>query len=347
MKAVILQPEHKLALGDAPEPKLQEHDDVILKVTTAAICGTDVHVKHGQFPGIPPGTIMGHEFVGVVEEVGQDVARFKPGERVAVPAAVYCGTCKACKRGEVQHCYNGGMWGGGEIFGKGLSGAQTQYVRVPFADTCLVPIPDQVPDEQAVFVGDVLGTGYYAAYEGHIRTGDTVVIFGCGPIGLGALVSAWQFGPKQVLCVDMLANRLSLAEHYGAQVIDAGQGKVVERIRNVTGGEGADVVIEAIGAPESFSQALQCVRRGGMVSVVGLFSRPVEFPLQELVYRGIHLSMGLSSLARMNELMSLLETGRIDLAPLATHIFPLDEALEAYDLFENHKDQCIKVLLKP
>jgi alcohol dehydrogenase len=347
MQAVILQPEHKLALGEASEPKLREHDDVILKVTTAAICGTDVHVKHGQFPGIPPGTIMGHEFVGVVEEVGQDVSRFKPGERVAVPAAVYCGTCKACKRDEVQHCYNGGMWGGGEIFGKGLSGAQTQYVRVPFADTCLVPIPDNVPDEQAVFVGDVLSTGYYAASEGHIRTGDTVVILGCGPIGLGALVSAWQFGPKQVLCVDMLANRLALAEHYGAQVIDAGQGNVVERIRTVTGGEGADVVIEAIGAAESFSQALHCVRRGGTISVVGLFSRPVEFPLQELVYHGIHLSMGLSSLARMNVLMSLLETGRIDLAPLATHIFPLDKAIEAYDLFENHKDQCLKVLLKP
>jgi len=347
MKAVILQPENKLALGDAPEPKLQEHDDVILKVTTAAICGTDVHVKHGQFPGIPPGTIMGHEFVGVVEEVGQDVARFKPGERVSVPAAVYCGTCKACRRGEVQHCSNGGMWGGGEIFGKGLSGAQTQYVRVPFADTCLVPIPDQVPDEQAVFVGDVLSTGYYAACEGHIRTGDTVVIFGCGPIGLGALVSAWQFGPKQVLCVDMLANRLALAEHYGARVIDAGRGEVVERIRQMSGGEGAEVVIEAIGAAESFSQALKCVRRGGTVSVVGLFSRPVEFPLQELVYHGLHLSMGLSSLARMNELMSLLETGRIDLGPLATHIFSLSEALKAYDLFENHKDQCIKILLKP
>ena len=145
----------------------------------------------------------------------------------------------------------------------------------------------------------------------------------------------------------MLANRLALAAHYGAQVIDAGQGNVVERIRKATGDEGADVVIEAIGATESFLQALQCVRRGGMVSVVGLFSRPVEFPLQDLVYHGVHLSMGLSSLSRMNELMSLLETKRIDLAPLATHIFPLDEALEAYDLFENHKDQCIKVLIKP
>ena len=183
--------------------------------------------------------------------------------------------------------------------------------------------------------------------EGKIQTGDTVVIFGCGPIALGALVSAWQFGPRQIFCVDMLDNRLALAEHYGAIPIDARQGNVVEQIRKATGGEGTDVAIEAIGSPDTFQQALKSVRRGGMVSVVGLFPTAVEFPLNDLAYYGVRLSMGLSNLSRMDQLMSLIELGKIDLSPLVTHTFFLDQALDAYELFESHKDRCIKVLLDP
>lgn len=347
MKAVVLQTGNQFAVEEVPEPKLQKNNDVIIKVTKAAICGSDIHAKHGLIPGIAPGTVIGHEFVGVVEEVGSDVTRFKPGDRVDAPAATWCGICPACKRDEVQYCVNGGVWGGGEIFGKGLAGAQTSYVRVPYADTCLTPIPDNVSDDQAVFVGDVFSTGYHAAYQGHIQTGDIVVIFGCGPIGLGALVSAWQFGPRQVLTVDMLDNRLALAKHYGATIIDGREGNVVERIREATDGGGADVAIEAIGNTDTFQQALKSVRRGGMVSVVGLFPAPVEFPLQELAFYGIRLSMGLASLSRMSRLMGLLESGRVDLTPLVTHTFALDNALDAYDLFENRKDQCLKVLLEP
>ena len=347
MKAVVLQAGHRFAVEEVPEPQLQKDGDVIVRVTAAAICGSDIHIKHGLLPGFSPGTVMGHEFVGVVEKVGQGVTRFRPGERVAAPAAIWCGICSACKRGEVQYCVNGGVWGGGEIFGKGLSGAQTSLVRVPFADTCLVHIPDNVPDEQAVFVGDVFSTGYHAAYEGQIKTGDNVVIFGCGPIGLGALVSAWQFGPQQILCVDMLTNRLALAQHYGATVIDARQSDVVSRIRQATAGDGADVAIEAVGNPETFLEALRSVRRGGTVSVVGLFPGPVELPLQELAFYGLRLNMGLANLSRMGRLMALLESGRVDLSPVATHSFALDDALEAYDLIEHHKDQCVKVLLKP
>ena len=347
MKAVVLQTGNQCALEDVPEPQLQENDDVIVKVTTAAICGSDIHIKRGLIPGITPGTVMGHEFVGVVDKVGRDVTQFKPGDRVVAPAAIWCGICHPCKRGEVQYCINGGVWGGGELFGKGLPGVQTSYVRVPYADTCLTPIPDSVSDEQAVFVGDVFSTGYHAACEGHIRTGDTVAIFGCGPIGLGALVSAWQFGPKEILCVDILSNRLALAKHYGATAIDACQGDVVEQIRKATGGEGADVAIEAIGEKETFLEVIRSVRRYGTVSVVGLFPGPVEFPLQELVPYGLRLSMGLGNLSRMSQLMAIIEAGRVDLSLLVTHSLSLDDALEAYELVENHKDQCIKVLLKP
>jgi len=348
MKAVVLQAGNKFGLEDVPEPKLQKEDDMLVKVTTAAICGSDVHAMHGQIPGIPVGTVMGHEFVGVVEEVGSAVTRFKPGDRVAAPPGVWCGTCPTCRKGEVQYCTNGGVWGGGELFGPGLQGAQTTYVRVPFADACVMHIPDSVPDEQAVFVADVFSTGYYAAMEARIQTGDTVVIFGCGPIGLGALISAWQFGPSKVYAVDILENRLALAEHSGATIIDAGKGDSARQIRDLTGDRGVDSAIEAIGNPVTFQQALDSVRRGGMVSIVGLFPPiPVEIPLHKLSFYSIRISMGLANVNYMSQLMGLVESGRVDLTPLATHTFALDDAMEAYDLFENHKDKCLKVLLKP
>lgn len=347
MKAVVLQADHRFAIEEVEDPKLVQPHDVIVRVTTTTICGSDVHAKHGLIPGVLPGTIIGHEFVGVVAEAGTGVERFKPGDRVAVPPATWCGNCPTCKRGDVQYCPHGGIWGAGEVFGKGLAGAQADYVLVPHADVILTAIPPRVSDEQAIFVGDVFSTGYHAAFEGRIETGDTVVVFGCGPIGLGALVSAWLFGPRQVLAVDMLENRLALAGRYGAVAIDAGREQVVERIREATDGQGADVVIEAAGNPDAFAQTLRSVRRAGRVSVVGLFPDPVQLPIQELVYYGVQISMGLGNLTRVDKLMGLVETGRVDLTPLATHSFSLEAALEAYDLFENHKDQCVKVLLKP
>ena len=347
MKAVVLQPEHQFAIEEVEAPQLTHPNDVIVKVTTAAICGSDIHAKHGLIPGIPPGTIIGHEFVGIIMETGTGVSRFKSGDRIVAPAGTFCGNCPACKRREVQYCHEGAVWGGGEIFGKGLPGAQTEYIRVPNADVILLPIPESVPDEQAVFVGDVFSTGYHAANEAKIKTGDTVVIFGCGPIGIGALVSALQFGPRRILAVDMLDNRLALAKHYGAEIINAGEENVLEKIQAATGGLGADVAIEAVGNPNAFAQALKCVRRGGHISVVGLFPEAVQLPIHELVYYGVQISMGLGNVYWMDRLMGLIETGRVDLTPLATHSFPLEDALKAYDLFENHKDQCVKVLLKP
>jgi threonine dehydrogenase-like Zn-dependent dehydrogenase len=348
MKAVVLQPNHRLAVEDVPNPRLLEDSDVLVRVTTAALCGSDLHAKHGLIPGLKPGTIMGHEFVGHVEAVGSRVAKVKTGDRVAACPASWCGTCTPCKRGDTQYCINGGCWGFGEIFGKGLSGAQAELIRVQYADNCLCRIPETVSDEQAVLVGDVFATGYHVAHEGHIQPGDTVVIFGCGPVGIGALISSWLFEPKQVMSIDILANRMLLAKGYGATVIDGQQGEEVDRfVREVTNGEGADVVVEAIGNTESFLRSLQLVRRGGSVSVVGIFPGPAEIPLNVLCSYGIRLSMGLANLSRMSYLMGLVESGRVDLTPMITHRFDLERALEAYDLFENHKDSCLKVLLKP
>jgi alcohol dehydrogenase len=347
MNAVVLQEGNRIAIENVPDPTLVDNQDIIVKVTCAAICGSDIHAMHGVLPGVNPGIVIGHEFVGIVDAAGTDVRRFKVGDRVAVAAATWCGTCSFCRRGEFQYCLNGGVWGGGEIFGKGLAGAQAEYVRVPYADNCVEPIPDNVTDEEAVFVGDVFSTGFHAAYEGQIKVGDTVVVFGCGPIGLAALISAWQFGASRVIGIDMMENRLQVARTLGAETVDARQGSVVESIREMTGGFGADVVIEAVGNPQALQQALKVVRRGGRMSVVGLFSTAVEIPLNELVYHGVNIYMGLGNLGRMSALMRLLSRRRVDLKCLVTHEFPLLDAEAAYWLFAEQKEDCIKVLLKP
>jgi alcohol dehydrogenase len=349
MKAVVVMSGNRLGLEDVPKPHLLKNNDAMVRVTTAAICGSDLHAKHGLLPGIQPGDVIGHEFVGIVSEVGSSVTRFKPGDRVTAPPAYWCGSCPACRRGDISYCHNGGIYGVGELISKGYQGAQTSYIRIAYADNCLVSVPDVIPDEQAVLVSDVFQTGYHAAFEGHIGVGDTVVVFGCGPIGLGALISAQLFGPKQVFSVDVRDKRLAVARQYGATIIDARKGNVVERIKHLTGGEGADVAIEAVGIPEVFSQALRSVRRFGSVSVVGVFSQPAEFPLQDYCAKanGVRLSIGLGYIGRTSKLLGLVESGRVDLKPFVTHTFPLSDALEAYELFENHQDDCIKVLLKP
>ena len=349
MKAVTVKPGNQIALEDAPKPQLERAHEAIVKVTTAAICGSDLHVKDGLVPGTEPGNLIGHEFVGVVTEVGASVTRFKPGDRVTAPPAYWCGICPACRRGDLSYCANGGIYGCGSILSKGYQGAQAEYVRTAYADNCLTMVPDSIDDEQAVIVPDVFQTGYHAAYEGHIDVGDTVVIFGCGPIGMGALISAQLFGPKKVLSVDMRDKRLAVAKQYGAVPIDARKENVEQRIRELTDGEGADVAIEAVGVPQAFLQALGSVRRNGAVSVVGAFSEPVALPLQNYCNKGngVRLSIGLGYIGRTSKLLGLVESHGVDLKPFVTHVFPLDKAMEAYELFENHPDDCIKVLLKP
>ncbi|MFH0730399.1 MAG: alcohol dehydrogenase catalytic domain-containing protein [Pseudomonadota bacterium] len=349
MKAVVIQPNNKIGLEDVPKPHILKNEEAIVRVSMAAICGSDLHAKHGLLPGVMPGDVIGHEFVGIITEVGSFVTRFKPGDRVTAPPAYWCGICPACQRGDIAYCRNGGIYGVGELISKGYQGAQTSYIRIAYADNCLSAVPDTIPDEQAVLVPDVLQVGYHAAFEGHIAVGDTVVIFGCGPIGIGALISAQLFGPKRVISVDMRDMRLNVARHYGATVIDARRENVKEKIKDLTDGEGADVAIEAVGIPEVFLQALGSVRRFGTVSVVGVFSQPVELPLQDYAAKanGVRLSIGLGHIGRTSKLLGLLESGRLDLSPLVTHTFPLSDAVEAYDLFENHQDDCMKVLLKP
>lgn len=346
MLGVVLKPGHELALEEVPKPSLDGPGQILVKVTTSAICGSDLHIKYGEIP-VLPGTTIGHEFVGVVEEVASDVRLFKPGDRVDVAAGIWCGCCPPCKRGEVQTCQVSGVWGGGMFKGRPLPGAQTEYVQVFNADMCAVPIPDNVSDEQAILVGDVFSTGYHAVVQAEVGPGDTLAVFGCGPIGLAAVASAGLFGLKRIFALDVLPNRLALAEELGAEPIDASDGGAVNKILAATGMHGVDAAIEAAGLPACFSQALTTLRRGGTLSVVGLFPSPVELNLPVLGLTGVRIHMGLGNLSHMSQLMDLLATGKVDLSGLTTHTFPLSQAMEAYDLFENQKDKCIKVMLKP
>lgn len=346
MLGVVLKPGHELALEDVPKPSLDGPGQMLVKVTTSAICGSDLHIKYGEIP-VLPGTTIGHEFVGVVEEVAPDVRLFKPGDRVDVAAGLWCGCCPSCRRGEVQTCQVSGIWGGGMFKGRPLPGAQTEYVQVFNADMCALPIPDNVSDEQAILVGDVFSTGYHAVVEAEVDTGDTLAVFGCGPIGLAAVASAGLFGLKKIFALDVLPNRLTLAEEFGAEPIDASDDGAVNKILAATGMQGVDAAIEAAGLTVSFNQALGTLRRGGTLSVVGLFPSPVELNLPVLGLSGVRIHMGLANLNYMSQLMDLLATGKVDLSGLTTHTFPLSQAMEAYDLFENQKDKCIKVMLKP
>jgi alcohol dehydrogenase len=348
MRAVVLEEGQRVVVADVADAKLLGSSDVLIRVTLAAICGTDVHIKHGGIPGIEPGAILGHEFVGVVQEAGADVKRFKVGDRIASPPALWCGKCPACQSSTVQNCVEGSMYSGGPFMSPmGLDGVHAELVHAPNADLCLTPIPASVPDEQAILVIDMFSTGYHAAHEAHIETGDAVVVSGCGPVGLCAILAAWQHGPSRVFAVDMFDNRLALAAKYGAVPIDIRQGDPVERILEATGGEGVDVVLEASGTTQGFLSATRMIRRYGTVSCVGLFAQPVEFPVQELIYKGIKVVMGLGNLVHVPKLMKLVEYGRVDLTDIGTHTFALEDAVAAYDLFENHKDQCLKVFLKP
>jgi len=229
----------------------------------------------------------------------------------------------------------------------GLDGVQTEVVRVPNADFVLTPIPDGVPDEDAVLVVDMLNTGYHAAHEAQIEVADVVAVSGCGPVGLCAILSAWQFGASQILAVDLLDNRLGLAGSYGAIPIDVRRSDPVKQILEATGGEGVDVVLEASGNTGALLNAMAMIKRGGTISCVGLFSQPVEFPAQELIYKGIKLVMGLGNVVNLPKLMKLVERGRIDVRGIGTHTFSLENAVAAYDLFEHHKDLCLKVFLRP
>jgi alcohol dehydrogenase len=340
----------EIRLEQVPKPAVQGPEDAVIRVTTASICGSDLHVLHGLMPKMEPGNTVGHEFVGVVDSAGSAVERFRQGDRVVGPAAVWCGRCRACRKGLFSACENGAIFGNGPLFGD-LDGAQADYVRVPFADVTLQHIPDGLTDEQVIFAGDILPTAFSAVAglapgSRGVRSGDNVVIFGAGPVGLCAVASAKTFDPAQVVVVDVEPYRLEMAVRLGADVTVNVSGEDVRaRVKDLTDGWGADYVVEAVGKQDTLNNAVAVSAPGGTVSVVGVFQQPVSVNAPRMLAKNVTITIGMGDLGYIPELLRLIEAGRMDLTPLITHRLTLDEAVRAYEIFEKRTDRAIKVLL--
>jgi len=313
---------------------------------------------HGAAP-MMPGNVLGHEFVGVVDQLGEGVEGFQPGDRVAVSCTVQCGKCEMCLKGLAAKCTRGGIFGCGPFLGD-LGGAQAEYIRVPHAQVGMQKIPDGLTDEQVLLVGDILSTGYFGVINGKVTPGDAVVVFGAGPVGLCAIACATLFSPSKLIAVDPIPGRLGVAEQLGAtHVLDPTKGDVVTAIKDLTGGapqdlleefrnrSGADVAIEAVGIKSTFDACFQAVRPGGNVSIIGIFEESQELMMRQLSIKNIGVTMGLVNVVHMGRLLKIIEAGLLDTTPLITHKMPLDKGVEAYEMFDKKLDDVIKIALVP
>jgi alcohol dehydrogenase len=347
MKAMVYKGPGKRAWEEVPDPKIELSTDVIVKVETTTICGTDLHILKGDVAAVSVGRILGHEAVGTISAVGESVAGFKIGDRVLVPAVTKCGRCEFCQKGLPSHCASVG--GIGWIFGHLIDGTQAEYVRVPFADTSLYHIPLGVTNEQAIFLADSLPTGYeIGVLAGRVRPGDTVAVIGAGAIGLSVILTAGLWGVAKLIAVDMNAFRLQKAGEFGAtDVLNVGVNTVKE-ILAMTGLLGVDVAIECVGYPESLTTALSVVRPGGNVANVGVHSGPVSIAMQDLWIKNINLSMGLVNTTSIPTLMKMVASGRLPAEKMGTHKFKFSEFDQAYEVFSNAAtNKAIKVILEP
>jgi 2-desacetyl-2-hydroxyethyl bacteriochlorophyllide A dehydrogenase len=345
MKAATFQGLGEVKVIDVPKPSIKGPDEVLLKVTLGAICGSDLHAYHGRIP-MTPGELLGHEFVGVVEEAGSAVKRFKPGDRVVVSFYTSCGHCVLCRKGWFNECVNMATFGFGEVLG-GLGGGQAEYVVVPLADHSMEPIPSGMSDEQAIFVGDILSTGFFAAERAEIKPGDVVAVIGAGPVGLMATICAQLFGPARVFVVDMVDSRLETALELGGIPINASQVHPVQEIEHQTGGIGADSSIEAVGAASSVDTAIQCVRGGGTISMVGVPSEFTgDFPYYHMWEKSLTFRSGRCNVQKyMRPLLDLIAAGRLKPDAIISHRMKLDQAEEAYRMFAAR--EATKIVLTP
>ncbi|MCJ8164011.1 glutathione-dependent formaldehyde dehydrogenase [Pontibacter sp. E15-1] len=385
MKAAVFHKMKDIRVDNVEDPKILDPRDAIIRVTSTAICGSDLHIYNGMIPQAS-NMVMGHEFMGIVEETGAQVKNIKKGDRVIVPFPISCGSCFFCQHGHYPHCENsnpdhygpeGGLltqkgaalYGYTDLYG-GYAGGQAEFVRVPFADVGPVKISDQFTDEQVLFLTDIFPTGYSAVHWGEVKGGETVAVFGCGPVGLMAQKVAWIKGAKRVIGIDLENYRLDMAQRSAkSETINLKDMDPIEAIREMTGGRGADVCIDAVGMEADKSlldraksvvhlekgtiNALQmcfsAVRRGGIVSIVGVYGSPYDnFPLYQIFDKGLTLKMGQAPVQLfVDELYSWVDQGKIVLDDIITHTLPLDQASYAYDIFNKKEDNCVKVVLKP
>ncbi|MDX3382463.1 alcohol dehydrogenase family protein [Streptomyces niveiscabiei] len=340
-------PRRAVVSDDVVTPRVDEPRDAVVRVVRSAICGTDLHPYRGEIDGFTPGTVTGHEFTGVVEAVGPEVRGLGPGDRVVASDVVACGRCRSCGRGWHYQCERVGLFGYATVVGdRAYAGGHAEYVRVPFADTVLHPIPDDVDDERALFVGDVLATGYACAVGAEVRPGDTVAVVGCGPVGLLALEAAWTLGAARILAVDPSERRRKLAAERGARPVP-GPLDVERQIRDLTGGRGADAVLEAVGSDAALLTALNVVRPHGVVCAVGSHaSDAMPMPTRLAFAKEITLRFAVGNPIRDFEpLMNLVRAGRVDPTFLISHRMPLTDAAQGLRLFDS--GEATKVVLIP
>ncbi len=332
----------RFGLLDKPKPELKDSRDAIVRMTLGSICTSDLHIKHGSVPRAVPGITVGHEMVGVVEQVGSRVTSVKPGDRVTVNVETFCGECFFCQHGYVNNCTD---VNGGWALGCRIDGGQAEYVRVPYADRGLNRIPDSVSDEQALFVGDVLATGFWAARISEISGEDTVLVIGAGPTGICTLLCVMLKKPKRIIVCEKSSERIRfIREHYPDVLVTEPEECKEFVLRNSDHG-GADVVLEVAGAGDTFRLAWECARPNAVVTVVALYDNPQILPLPDMYGKNLTFKTGGVDGCDCAEILRLIEAGKIDTTPLITHRFPLTKIEEAYRVFENRLDGVIKVAI--
>lgn len=334
----------KFAFVEKDKPQIMHEQDAIVRVTLASICSSDLHIKHASVPKAVPGITVGHEMVGIVEEVGSAVTSVKAGDRVTVNVETFCGECFFCKNGYVNNCTDKN---GGWALGCRIDGGQTEYVRVPFANQGLNKIPDNVSDEQSLLVGDVLATGFWAARISEITADDTVLIIGAGPTGICTLLCVMLKNPKKIIICEQDESRIDFVKKYYPDVFVTRPEECLDTVLAESEHGGADVVLEVAGAGDTFDLAWKCARPNAIVTVVALYDRPQILPLPDMYGKNLTFKTGGVDGCDCEEILSLIAEGRIDTTPLITHTYPLTEIEQAYELFENKQDNVIKVAIKP
>jgi len=344
MKALVYHGPGKRAWEDRPKPKIMEATDAIVRITMTTICGTDLHILKGDLPAITDGRILGHEGVGVIEELGKNVHGFHKGDKVLISCITSCGLCSFCRKGMYSHCRIGG-W----ILGYQIDGTQAEYVRIPCADTSLYALPADADEEAATMLSDIFPTGLECGVmNGQVKPGDFVGIVGAGPVGLAALLTAQLYSPAEIVMVDIDDNRLEVARSFGAtKVVNSSDGKAVEHTMALTGDAGVDVAIEAVGIGATFDISQSIIAPGGRIANVGVHGKPVEFHIERLWSQNITLTTRLVDTVTTPMLLRIVQSGRLDAKKLVSHRFDLSEIMKAYDTFGNAaKERALKVVLK-
>lgn len=343
MKGFVFHGPGQSSWQEVPDPAVKEPTDAIVRVDAVTICGTDLHILKGDVPEVRPGTVLGHEAVGEIVEVGGDVRTVRPGDRVLVSCISACGRCRFCRESAYGQCRGGGGW----ILGHLIDGTQAEYVRVPYADLSVHALPSAVESKDAVLLADIFPTSYeVGVLNGHVRPGDTVAVVGAGPIGLAAITTARLFAPERIVAVDLAASRLEAARRLGADAVADAREDPEQLIADLTDGLGADVVIEAVGVPESFELCTRMVRPGGHVANVGVHGKPATLHLEDLWIKNVTITTGLVDTHSTPTLLRMAAASRLPTAQLVTHTFPLDRMEEAYDVFARAADTgALKVVL--